>query len=197
MARTDSHTWEFKARFRRHAFGWKSQPAIQRVKEASPRSRRSRARIAVLAAEGAVTLLERLSPALEHVDSSSGAIGTAVNNAIAELVPIIAERPGRREDPRPPGSSGCSRRSRRGPDPVHREPRRLLGRAVRLEGGRLRMGRPAPRHHAHGAQPRQEPARPLPRDDGVPERALRRRALRRPARRPRGRELSGPTSAGR
>ena len=24
--------WEFKARFRRHAFGWKSQPAIQRVK---------------------------------------------------------------------------------------------------------------------------------------------------------------------
>jgi hypothetical protein len=23
-----SHKWEFKARFRRHAFGWKSQPAI-------------------------------------------------------------------------------------------------------------------------------------------------------------------------
>jgi hypothetical protein len=44
----------------------------------------------VLAADGAVTLLERLSPALEHVDSSSGAIGTAVNNAVAELVPIIA-----------------------------------------------------------------------------------------------------------
>jgi len=44
----------------------------------------------VLAAEGAVTLLERLSPALEQVDSSSGAIGTAVNNALAELVPVIA-----------------------------------------------------------------------------------------------------------
>lgn len=37
--------------------------------------------------------IERLSPARENVDSSSGAIGTAVNNAIAELVPIIAEAP--------------------------------------------------------------------------------------------------------
>ncbi|MFC1642431.1 hypothetical protein ACFL5O_07055 [Myxococcota bacterium] len=37
--------------------------------------------------------LERVSPALEHVDSSSGAIGSAVNNAIAELVPIIANAP--------------------------------------------------------------------------------------------------------
>jgi hypothetical protein len=48
---------------------------------------------AVLAAEGAVLFLEKLSPALEHVDSSSGAIGTAVNNAIESLVPIIAGAP--------------------------------------------------------------------------------------------------------
>ncbi len=47
----------------------------------------------MLAAEGAVTLLERLSPALEHVDSSSGAIGVAVNLAIAELVEIVARAP--------------------------------------------------------------------------------------------------------
>jgi len=44
----------------------------------------------VEAAEGAVAFLERISPALENVDSSSGAIGTAVNHAIADLVPIIA-----------------------------------------------------------------------------------------------------------
>jgi len=48
---------------------------------------------AVLAAEGAVLFLEKLSPALEHVDSFSGAIGTAVNNAIESLVPIIAGAP--------------------------------------------------------------------------------------------------------
>jgi hypothetical protein len=32
-----------------------------------------------------VSLFERLSPALEQVDGSWGAIGTAVNNAIVEL----------------------------------------------------------------------------------------------------------------
>lgn len=47
----------------------------------------------VLAAEGAVILLEKLSPALEQVDSSSGAIGSAVNRAINTLVPIIAAAP--------------------------------------------------------------------------------------------------------
>jgi hypothetical protein len=38
-----------------------------------------------------VKLLEKLSPALEQVDSSSGAIGSAVNRAIDALVPIIAK----------------------------------------------------------------------------------------------------------
>ena len=88
-----SHKWEFKARFRRHAFGWRSQPAIQRVKQAVAEIRKVARKNPLLGAEGAVTFLERLSPALENVDSSSGAIGTAVNNAIAALVPIIADAP--------------------------------------------------------------------------------------------------------
>jgi hypothetical protein len=54
---------------------------------------RAERRDPVLAAEGAVLLLERISPALENVDSSSGGIGTAVNHAIARLVPIIANAP--------------------------------------------------------------------------------------------------------
>jgi hypothetical protein len=88
-----NYKWEFKARFRRHAFGWKSQPAIQRVKQAVSEIKNVARTEPVLAADGAVTLVERLSPALEHIDSSSGAIGTAVNNAIAELVPIIVGAP--------------------------------------------------------------------------------------------------------
>jgi hypothetical protein len=44
----------------------------------------------LLAADGAVLLLEKLSPALEQVDSSSDALGSAVNRAIEALVPIIA-----------------------------------------------------------------------------------------------------------
>jgi hypothetical protein len=85
--------WQFKSRFRRHAFGWKSQPAIVRIREAVSEIKQIARTEPIEAAEGAVTFIERLSPALENVDSSSGAIGTAVNNAIAELVPIIAEAP--------------------------------------------------------------------------------------------------------
>ena len=35
MPRADAHKWEFKSRFRRHAFGWRSQPAILRVRQAA------------------------------------------------------------------------------------------------------------------------------------------------------------------
>jgi hypothetical protein len=51
---------------------------------------------AALAAGGAIAFLERISPALEQVDSSSGAIGNAVNGAIADLVSIIANAPAER-----------------------------------------------------------------------------------------------------
>jgi len=91
--KADAHHWVFKARFRRHAFGWKSQPAIQRVKEAVGEIKKVARQDPVLAGEGAVAFLERVSPALEPVDSSSGGIGIAVNNAIDALVPIIASAP--------------------------------------------------------------------------------------------------------
>jgi hypothetical protein len=93
MAGAEPHRWAFKARFRRHAFGWRSQPAIQRIKEAIAEIANVARRDKVLAAEGAVSFLERISPALEHVDSSSGAIGSAVNRAIDALVEIIASAP--------------------------------------------------------------------------------------------------------
>jgi hypothetical protein len=44
----------------------------------------------VLGAAEAVLFLERVSPALQHVDGSSGAIGNDVNHAIEELVAVIA-----------------------------------------------------------------------------------------------------------
>jgi hypothetical protein len=34
MADSKTHRWQFAARFRRNAFGWRSQPAIERVHEA-------------------------------------------------------------------------------------------------------------------------------------------------------------------
>lgn len=91
--RPSAHKWEFKARFRRGAFGWKSQPAIRRVRQAVSEIKKVARGDPLLGADGAVSFLERASPALEHVDSSSGAIGTAVNRAIAELVSIIVNAP--------------------------------------------------------------------------------------------------------
>ena len=85
--------WAFRARFRREAFGWKSQPAISRVREAVAEIKKVARREPLVAADGAVLFLERVSPALTHVDSSSGAIGSAVNRAIEELVPILAGAP--------------------------------------------------------------------------------------------------------
>lgn len=92
-SKTAAHTWQFKARFRRHSFGWRSQPAIKRVKEAVSEIKKVARKDKVLAAEGAVSFLERVSPALEHVDGSSGSIGTAVDNAVAALADIIASAP--------------------------------------------------------------------------------------------------------
>ncbi|MDO8794846.1 MAG: hypothetical protein Q7J25_09525, partial [Vicinamibacterales bacterium] len=93
MPTTNGHSWRFKARFRRHAFGWKSQPPIARLQEALSEIALVARINPILGAEGAVGLLERISPALENVDSSSGAIGTAVNHTIAELVPVIVAAP--------------------------------------------------------------------------------------------------------
>lgn len=93
MQKTARHSWRFKARFRRHTFGWKSQPAITRLQEALTEIKLVSRIDPILGAEGAVALLERVSPALENVDSSSGAIGTAVHHTIAELVPVIVAAP--------------------------------------------------------------------------------------------------------
>jgi hypothetical protein len=86
-----SHKWQFSTRFRRCAFGWRSDTPIQRIKEALVEIKQVARKEPVIAAEGAITLLEKLSPALEQVDSSSGALGSAVNKAIETLVPIIAK----------------------------------------------------------------------------------------------------------
>ena len=86
-----AHKWQFAPRFRRRAFGWRSDTPIQRIKEALTEIKQFARKEPVLAAEGAITLLEKLSPALEQVDSSSGALGSAVNRAIDTLVSIIAQ----------------------------------------------------------------------------------------------------------
>ena len=93
MSSGNKQKWTFRARFRRHAFGWRSQLAIKRIKEAVSEIKKAVRKDPVLGGEGAVLFLEKVSPSIEQVDSSSGAIGAAVNNAIDALAPIIAEAP--------------------------------------------------------------------------------------------------------
>ena len=84
------HKWQFAPRFKRNAFGWRSDTPIQRIKEALAEIKLVGKRNPVLAAEGAIVLLGKLSPALMGVDSSSGALGSWVNRAIETLAPVIA-----------------------------------------------------------------------------------------------------------
>ena len=89
-----AHKWQFPTRIRPNAFGWKSSRlAVQRIKEALSEINSVARHDPIHASEGAIRLIERLSPALEQVDSSSGALGSAVNGAIEALVPLIAAAP--------------------------------------------------------------------------------------------------------
>ncbi|MCX6632829.1 MAG: hypothetical protein NTW28_34960 [Candidatus Solibacter sp.] len=93
-----NHKWTFKQRMRAKAFGWRaSRLAIERLREAAVEIRAVAPRDPVRAADGVVGLVERIWPAFEHIDTSSGALGGAVQRTLDELIPLIAEAPA---DPR-------------------------------------------------------------------------------------------------
>lgn len=94
MRTTDKHQWTFAARFRSGAYSWRgSSLACQRIQEAVREIKSVARKEPVLAAEGAIRLMEKLWPALQHVDASSGALGTATYNAVDELTDLIAAAP--------------------------------------------------------------------------------------------------------
>jgi len=85
-----THKWNFKARFRSGVYGWKGTSlAAKRMKEAVSEIKKVARTDSALAGEGAVELMCRLYPAFEHIGSSSGSLGTALNNTVAALVPIL------------------------------------------------------------------------------------------------------------
>lgn len=82
--------WKFKRSFKANAFGCRSSKlACDRIREAVAEIQRVAGKDPVLAGEGAVLFLERLSPAVQDVDSSSGTLGTASHHAVEELVEIV------------------------------------------------------------------------------------------------------------
>ena len=86
--------WQFKAKFRANTYGWRaSSLAISRLKEAASEIRSVAKSDPVAAGDGAVSLMERIWPAFQGIDTSSGALGAAVFRTINELIPILAVAP--------------------------------------------------------------------------------------------------------
>ena len=92
------HTWTFKPRLRAKAFGWKgSHLARQRIREAVAEIKKVARVDPVIAGDGVVSLMERIWPAFQDIDTSSGALGGAVYWAQNELLPIAIAAPADRK----------------------------------------------------------------------------------------------------
>ena len=89
-----SRKWLFKNKLRAGAYGWRgSKLAISRLKEAASEIRSAAKCDPVAAGEGTVSLMERIWPAFQDIDTSSGGLGTAVARTLSELIPILADAP--------------------------------------------------------------------------------------------------------
>ena len=92
------HTWAFKPRLRSSAFGWRgSHLAGRRLQEAVTEIKKVARTDPVTAGDGFVSLMERIWPAFQDVDTSSGALGGAVYWAQVELLPIAISAPADRK----------------------------------------------------------------------------------------------------
>ena len=89
-----SPRWQFKTKFRANAYGWRgSKLAITRLKEAVKEIPTVARADPVAAGDGCIALMERLWPAFQHIDTSSGALGNAIHKALEELIPMIIAAP--------------------------------------------------------------------------------------------------------
>lgn len=94
MTKAAHGRWAFTTGLRARAFGWHgSAKAVARLKEAVSEIKAARKRDPVAAGEGVVRLAERIWPAFEQIDTSSGALGGAVNRALDALIPILIAAP--------------------------------------------------------------------------------------------------------
>ena len=94
MAGKVTHKWAFKPGMRAGAYSWKSSAkAIERLKSASAEIRAVARTDPTTAAEGVIALAQRIWPAFEHIDTSSGALGNAVGRTLEELLPVLIAAP--------------------------------------------------------------------------------------------------------
>lgn len=89
--------WKFKAKLRSNAYGWRgSKLAISRLKEATSEIKSVARSNPVAAGDGVISLAERIWPAFQGIDTSSGALGAAVARTLDELIPLLIDAPAER-----------------------------------------------------------------------------------------------------
>lgn len=89
-----THKWAFKAGMRAGAYSWHSSAkAAARLKSASAEIRAVARSEPGIAGEGVVALAERIWPAFEYIDTSSGALGNAVGKTLDALLPVLIHAP--------------------------------------------------------------------------------------------------------
>ena len=81
-------------KFRTNAYGWRASSfAIGRLKEAAAEIRSVAKSDAVAAGDGVVSLMERIWPSFQGIDTSSGALAAAVLRTVNEPIPILTVAP--------------------------------------------------------------------------------------------------------
>ena len=86
--------WQFKARMRARSYNWRGTAlATARLKAAVSEIKKVAKTDPVAAGDGVVSLMERIWPAFQDIDTSSGALGTAVARTLDELIPILIAAP--------------------------------------------------------------------------------------------------------
>ena len=94
MPKQTAHKWGFKPGMRSGLYSWRSSAkAAAKLKAAITEIKTANKTDPIIAADGVVVLAERIWPAFEHIDTSSGALGTAVNRSLMELIPILIAAP--------------------------------------------------------------------------------------------------------
>ena len=86
--------WQFKARMRARSYNWRGTAlATARLKASVSEIKKVAKTDPVVAGDGVVSLMERIWPAFQDIDTSSGALGTAVSRTLDELIPILIAAP--------------------------------------------------------------------------------------------------------
>jgi len=88
------YKWTFRTKFRARALGWRgSKTAISHLKTSVSEIRKVSRSDPLAAGEGVVVLMERLWPAFQDIDTSTGALGNAVNKTLYTLIPLPIAAP--------------------------------------------------------------------------------------------------------